>query len=127
MDREIIFVNRIVYERDEELAHSKIQLFVSESEFDRGISIIVKGARTVRTVIFPDTVREVKCGAFDKNQFLKSAVLNEGLEILEGGNGDKNVGAFYGTQLKEITLPATVKVLGNNTFQNCETLKSVIF
>ena len=45
---------------------------------------LVHGAENTRTIIFPNTVRETKYDAFTDNQSLRSAVLNEGLERLEG-------------------------------------------
>ena len=38
---------------------SDIQLFVSEMEFDRSMSRLTRGAEDIRTIIFPNTVREV--------------------------------------------------------------------
>ena len=66
---------------------SNIQLFVSETEFDRSMSQVVKGAKGARTVTFTSTVREVKYDTFKGDQSLRSAALNEGLEILDGCPG----------------------------------------
>ena len=65
--------------RDEDDCSSR--LFVSETEFSRDMAQITKGAASVRTVIFPDTVRGTHSRAF-QNTSLASAVLNEGLERL---------------------------------------------
>lgn len=39
-------------------------LFVSETRFDRSMSVIVKAAESSKTVTFPRTVREAKDSAF---------------------------------------------------------------
>ena len=61
-------------------------LFVSETGFDRNMSWIARGEKNIRTISFPNTVREVEYNTFAGNQSLRSAVLNEGLEVL-GTNG----------------------------------------
>ena len=43
---------------------------------------IFGGSDEISTVIFPETVRTVRQGAFCKIQSLKAVILNEGLEIL---------------------------------------------
>ena len=78
-------MNMIVYKADRRYKRSCAQLFVSETEFDRNMSQLARGAEGIRTVIFPNTVRDVKCNAFMGNRSLRSAVLNEGLERLWGG------------------------------------------
>ena len=127
-DHETIFMNRIVYRRTEENTQSRTQLFIAQSEFDRSISAIVKGAETVRTIAFTGTTREIRSRAFEKNECLKSVVLSEGLERIEGGsNNEQHGGAFCNTRIKKIEFPATLKELGNRTFQNCGALKRAIF
>ena len=77
---------------------SNIQIFVSETEFDRSMSQLVKGAKGARTVTFPSTVREVEHGIFEGDQSLRSAVLNEGLEQLrEYKVSHCYIGVFYNT------------------------------
>ena len=103
-------------------------LVVSKLEFNRSISAIVKGAETGRTIALPGTVKEVRGRAFERNECLKAVVLNEGLEKLEESRGcDRCGGAFGGTKIKKITLPTTLKVLGENVFYQCSELKSVAF
>lgn len=105
-----------------------MRLFVSKSEFDRNISAIVKGAETVRTITFPGTVKEVQGRAFEKNEWLRAVVLNEGLEKLEESRGyDRCGGALGRTKIKKVALPTTLRVLGGNVFHRCRELKSVIF
>ena len=97
-DNETVFMNRVVYRQTEENTQSRIQLFIAQSEFDRSISAIVKGAETVRTIAFPGTTKEVRSRVFEKNEYLRSVVLNEGLERIEGGsNNEQHGGAFCGT------------------------------
>ena len=106
-----------------------IQLFVSETEFDRSMSQVVKGSRGSKTITFPSTARSVLECAFQGTP-LRSAVLNEGLREL-GSLGDDRFPlrgmAFSGTQIRKIVLPATLRVLGRSALQGCERLRSVTF
>ena len=91
------------------------------------MSVIAKGTEDVKIVTFPSTAKAVRCGAFagelSKTRALKSVVLNEGLVRL-GGFRDKNNsyfrGVFSSIQIKQITLPSTLRVLGDNTFLYCK-------
>lgn len=56
-DYSVTFMNRVVYRRGEKTAQSRMRIFVSESEFDREMSLVVKQFREARTVVFPKTVR----------------------------------------------------------------------
>ena len=114
-------MNRIVYRRNEKTKQSVVRLFVSEMEFNRDISILVKGAQTARTVAFPTTLKKASGGVFENNTFLKSVILNEGLERL-GGTGDskQHSGVFGNTLIQKIILPSTLRVLGNYTFYECK-------
>ena len=58
-----------------------IQLFVSETEFDRSMSRIVRGSRGSKTITFPSTARSVLECAFQGTP-LRSVILNEGLREL---------------------------------------------
>ena len=75
--------NGILYKDRNRCCHM-CTLFVSETEFDRSMSWLGKGAKTTRTITFPDTIRTVKDDAFKDNRSLRSAVLNEGLGELKG-------------------------------------------
>ena len=81
--------------------------FVSGTEFGRDISQIVWGAKSVKTIIFPNTVRDVCDGAFRDTTVL-SAVLNEGLETLREHSNCSYDGVFRGTQLRLVKLPSTL-------------------
>lgn len=91
------------------------------------MSQLVRGANTIRTVIFPNTIRYARGGAFEENQCLRSAVLNEGLERLEECNDGGGQGIFSNTCIERATLPATLKVLGDRVFYKCRELTRVIF
>lgn len=43
-----------------------VRLFVSETEFDRAMQLIVEGTQKGRTITFPSTVRETAGNAFWK-------------------------------------------------------------
>lgn len=51
-------------------------------EFSRDMKKVFGGPDDVRTVIFPEMVRTIRQGSFRGVKSLKSAVLNEGLEVL---------------------------------------------
>lgn len=72
--------NGISYEKDDETGRAQL-LLVSEIEFDREMSRLVRVERDVRTIIFPSTVRRASDGAF-AGAALGAVVLNEGLEEL---------------------------------------------
>lgn len=75
---------------------------------------VMQGAKGIRTVAFPNTVRWVENGAFCSRP-LRSLVLNEGLEVL-GYKGHYLSDIFTQTQLQSVALPSTLMVLGNNIF-----------
>ena len=112
------------YKIDRWSKRPNIQVFVSETEFDRNMSQLARGAGNIRTITFPSTVREVEYNAFEDNRSLKSAVLNEGLEKLEkdGCTYKYYTEVFYNSALQQITLPSTLRALADDTFQNCESL-----
>ena len=61
---------------------------------------------------------------------LESVVLNEGLEKLgecTSDGKDYNKGVFCYTRIKRITLPSTLRVLGDGAFYGCNRLKRVTF
>lgn len=88
----------------------------------------MKGAQKIRTITFPNTVKEAQGGAFQENKCLRSAILNEGLERLEGGDGnDPHYGVFTATHIKKIALPPALKTLEASTFLGCKELKCVTF
>ena len=110
----------------------QLWLFVSGIKFDRELSRPRKASTSIKTTIFPRTIEEGPEQAFYKTH-LKSVVLNAGLEnlaghqILDEGYKDCYIGAFAGTLLRHVTLPATLQVLGDGVFCGCASLRSVTF
>lgn len=120
--------NEIRYE-----VHTKrkiVQFFVSEIGFNRNMSRIVSGAKDIRTIIFPNTVKEVSAGVF-RNTVLLSVVLNEGLETLGECQDECQEecydGVFHATRLREVKLPSTLQTLGDETFSDCKDLRKATF
>ena len=74
-------MNMIMYKNGRARLPS-VQLFVSETGFDRSMSRLARGAEGARTITFPGTVRDVMHDAFKGHWSLRSAVLNEGLKRL---------------------------------------------
>lgn len=90
--------------------------------------MLAKRAQKAYTITFPSTVKRAQGEAFEKNDWLRSVVLNEGLERLEGpGSDEQRGGVFSGTRIKKIALPSTLKIIGDKTFQNCQMLKHAVF
>ena len=107
-------------------------MFASGTEFDKSVSIIVNGAKDVKTVTFPSTIRAARSGAFSgeygMERPLESVVLNEGLERLgacRSDGKDYNKGIFGYTKIERITLPSTLKWIEYEAFYDCKDLKSV--
>ena len=97
----------------------QIQLFVSEMEFNRSMSQLVKGARETKTVVFPNTVRENSERTFSYSA-LQSVILNDGLETI-GPN------IFCSSKIKKIIVPKNVTEIEDWAFHGCENLKQVVF
>ena len=112
------------YNKNAEENH--VRLFVSGTEFNRDISQVIQGAKDVRTITFPGTVRDVPHSAFLDTTLL-SVILNEGLETLGKCQARVYRGVFGNTQIRHVTLPSTLQVLGNGTFSGCESLRKVVF
>ena len=94
------------------------------------MSLVTKGTERAKTITFPGTVRRVGECAFRRNTLLRSVILNEGLEVLGGemdANGNNSANIFRRAQIQLIQLPASLRVLGDATFQNCKELRSVTF
>ena len=72
----------VMYKIDRYYNQSDIQAFVSETEFDRGVSQIERGPKDTKTAVFPKTIREISADVF-RYTSIQSAVLSEGLERLE--------------------------------------------
>ena len=90
----------------------------------KGVDVVTIGGRVfypdavgvkIESVVIPSTVKTIKEGAFRYNGSLKKVTLNKGLEVIESGAFE-----FHGTKgaIKEITIPSTIKMIGNEAFQN---------
>lgn len=82
-----------------------------------------------KTIIFPSTITEALDSVF-RYSSLRSAILNEGLTRVERHkrwNDDLPGGQICYSQLKQITLPSTLKVLGDRTFYCYSHLEKVTF
>lgn len=91
------------------------------------MAVLEKGNESAKTVTFPNTVRKVLDGSF-RNMPLKSAVLNEGLQVLgglKGEDGNNHRGVFSNSQIRDITFPSTLRVFGDETFNSCKYLSRV--
>ena len=98
---------------------SEIQLFVTETEFDRSISQLVKGAKNAKTIIFPNSIRENFGTAFSYTS-VQSVVLNEKLEAI----GFKT---FCDSKIKRIVISKSVTRISDFAFHECEALRKVVF
>ena len=96
-------------------------------EFDRDMSVVAREIDKVRTIRFPNSVREIRYGAFEKNGQLRAVVLNEGLEVLGWSEDDQRCGVFSETGIRQVTLPSTLRVLGARAFSRCGELRRVAF
>ena len=73
------------------------QLFISETRFDRNMTLVIRGSKTARMVVFPGTVREAQNSAFYCRKKLRAVVLNEGLEALGKCQRGSSCGVFANT------------------------------
>ena len=96
----------------------------------RDMRSIIRGAGRGRTITFPKTIRRVEAGAFYGNLRTRSVVLNEGMERLgEDTDGTGQIrgprGAFDGSRIARVTLPSTLKALGDCAFYGRKELTRV--
>ena len=102
------------------------RLAVSGVRFNRDMREIIESEDTIRTIIFPKTVRMVRQEAFFKNHELASAVTNEGLEAIGTDEGnDDDAGAFEDSGLKRIKLSSTIKRIEYRAFKDCKDLRDI--
>ena len=74
-------------------------IFVAETKLNRNMSQIAKMATNARTIVFPNTTREIEEDAITRAS-PRSVVLNEGLERLGGCQDEDKVfhdGTFSST------------------------------
>ena len=102
------------------------RLAVSGVRFNRDMREIIESEDTIRTIIFPKTVRMVRQEAFFKNHELASAVANEGLEAIGTDEGnDDDAGAFEDSGLRKIKLSSTIKCIEYSAFKGCKELRDI--
>ena len=104
-------------------------MFVSGVDFSRDMTEVSAGSDEARTVVFPNTIRRVRNGLFYGAETLRSAVLNEGLEVLGTdeyqADGDLQKGVFEESGLTKVRLPSTLKRIEYAVFKMCASLKSI--
>ncbi|MBR1988642.1 MAG: leucine-rich repeat protein [Clostridia bacterium] len=84
-------------------------------------------ASGIESFTIPETVRTIGPDAFAGCSNLSSIVIPEGVTDLPFGLSG-NVGMFnYCVSLVSVTIPASIKTIGENAFYFCTNLKSVIF
>lgn len=121
--------NALVYEKNEQPGEHYIIIYISGVQFNREVDQILESPDSIRTIIFPETVRVVEQGAFFRNQALRSAVVNEGLETLGtdeyDSEGEMGGGVFEDSGLESIHLPSTLKRIEYCAFEDCRDLRNV--
>ena len=75
----------------------------------------------IRSLRIPGTVKVVPEYAFECSPFLKTVILEEGIERIEGSAFD------YSGMLSEITIPSTVTYIGEYAFAGCPSLTTIDF
>ena len=108
---------------------SAVRFIASDKIFNRDISSIEGVAENGKTATFPKTITRVRYDLF-RHKHLKSIIFNEGLERLgecREEDGNYHAGLFCYGDIKHITLPSTLKVLGDETFNDCSCLSRVAF
>lgn len=121
--------NALIYQKDEESNELCVNLSVSGVQLDREVSEIFESLGSIRTIIFPATVRTVGQGVFFKNQALRSARLNEGLETLGADeydfDGEMGGGVFEDSGLEKVFLPSTLRRIEYSAFEDCGDLRTI--
>ncbi len=96
---------------------------IESFSFPEDITIIPMQAfygTKLRSVTFPDSIKEIDTEAFKNCENLEEVNLNDGLEIL-----GKNT--FSNTAIKEIKIPKTVSKINEYSFGECPNLEKVFF
>ncbi|MFQ7754602.1 MAG: leucine-rich repeat protein, partial [Acutalibacteraceae bacterium] len=84
----------------------------------------------LETVVLPETLETIDAWAFDGCSALTTisvagSKVQEGVAVLPNSVSYINTGAFTGTGLIEVVLPAGTTSLNGSTFENCANLESV--
>lgn len=122
--------NAIAYARDKNADALRERLFISGAQFSRDMKEVLGSLDVIRTIILPPMVRTVKQGAFYRSTVLRSAVLNEGLEVLgtdwHNANGSMNSGVFEASGVRKIRLPSTLKRIEYSAFELSLNLRNIV-
>ena len=88
--------------------------------------IAFSGCENLKFISLHNNLETIKYGTFEECNSLKSIVLPENLKSIEGGS-NITPGAFENcTNLSLVTLPGSLTNLGENTFNGCNKLDTVI-
>lgn len=83
-------------------------------------------ATALEEFVAPPGLREIEGAAFYCCRDLKRVVLNEALEeIRDYYDGPRYIGAFEGVEIREVTLPSTLRRIDRNAFQSCYGLQTI--
>ena len=108
--------------RTNRIAHTlgrRVHVFFFGTKFNRDMTELIDAAKSVKTITFPNTVRNVLRDTFEFTK-IRSAVLNEGLKTLGMRADNYCNGIFNCTPLRSVALPSTLQMLGDHTFYSCE-------
>ena len=78
--------------------------------------------------VAPQRLREIEGKAFNSCYKLRRVTLNEGLEVLKDEYNEEwkqYSGVFPYCKIEEITLPSTLKEIGQCTFKDCRCLRTI--
>ena len=98
----------------------KYRIIASGTEFDRKMRQILRGPADARTTTLPKSVKTIAKEAFSETISLKSAILDENLEII-------GPGAFQMSGLRRVRISVSTKEIWDHAFSDCRDLKSVEF
>ena len=83
----------------------------------------------LESVTIPSSVRVLRQSAFCNCQDLRTAVLEEGLEVLGTDeytrDGGRWFGVFEGSGLENVQLPSTLRRIEYDVFEDCPRLQSI--
>lgn len=121
---ELVCSNSILY-----TGSGRTRISAQRIEYDRAMAEISGCDSDTRTVIFPPGVRTLGQNAFLMKRSLRSAILNEGLEVLgtdEYAHAEQlGFGTFSESRIENVRLPSTLRVIEACAFYGCKKLKSI--
>lgn len=88
--------------------------------FDRTQSILFRhyGSSTDKQYVVPASVKQLSAGAFSNDAPLEEVMLPQQLETIDAF-------AFSGAGIRQITLPASLKLVRDNAFSRCTALERI--